>query len=124
MSLIDARFGHVNITGHGTLITDTGVSIQNAASFGTSSDPAVVNMVIGGTLDVSGYLGLVGSLVANGSISKNGGLNITGVVVGNIDLDTNGGMQIKRAAPPSWIHYPGINGMGSMKMVSMVGPIF
>ena len=101
--------GNIPVTGYGTLITDSGVLIAAGASFGTSSDPADVNLVVGGKLDINGYLGMNGSLVATGDIIEHGGsLSLTGVLVGESSLLANGSLQITGAQPAPFISYPGI----------------
>jgi hypothetical protein len=112
------------ILGHGTIVTDGDISVNSAASIGSSSSKAVLNIIADGSIDVSGYLGIVGSVYVGGTITKHGGIDITGIVVGNVDLSTNGGMTITKAQPPSYFQFNSSSGPGSMKMSSFTGPIF
>jgi hypothetical protein len=117
--------GNVTIIGKGiTVVVDGDVSIHAAASFGSSSEPAVANIVTTGNLDVNGYLGLIGSMYVNGTITKNGGLDVTGIILGQTDLDTSGGMSITRAQPPLWDPRSSLSGVGSMVLSRVTGPIF
>jgi hypothetical protein len=116
--------GDVTVTGYGTVVVNGDVTIQGAASFGSSSQPAKANIVTAGALDVSGYLGLIGSVYTGGTITKNGGLDVTGVIVGQVDLDTSGGMTITRAQPPSWDPRSSSGGSGTMVLSRVTGPIF
>jgi hypothetical protein len=116
--------GNVTITGYGTVVSEGNITIQSAASFGSSSQPATANIVTAGSLDVSGYLGLVGSIYTAGAITKNGGLDVTGVIVGQMDLSTNGGMSITRAQPPAFDPRSAPSGTGTMLLTRVTGPIF
>lgn len=117
--------GDVSITGKGiTVVVEGNTTIRAAASFGSSSSPAVANVVTTGDLTVNGYLGLIGSVYVNGTITKNGGLDVTGVILGQLDLDTTGGMTITRAQPPSFDPRSNLSGVGSMVLSRMTGPIF
>jgi Tfp pilus assembly protein PilX len=116
--------GNVTITGYGTVVSEGGIEIRSAASFGSSNSPATANIVTAGSLSVNGYLGLVGSIYASGTITKNGGLDVTGVIVGQMDLDTSGGMTITRAQPPAFDARSAPSGTGTMVLTRITGPIF
>jgi hypothetical protein len=97
--------GNVIITGFGTLITDADVTIAPGAVVGGPSNSAQVNLIVGGYLDIDGYLGMTGSLVVNGDIINSGGLNLTGVLVGNKSLEAYGSTLIAHGNPAPFIHY-------------------
>jgi hypothetical protein len=116
--------GSVNITGYGTVVSEGSIEIHSAAAFGSSSAPATANIVTAGSLDVGGYLGILGSIYTGGDITKSGGLDVTGVIVGQMDLSTNGGMTITRARPPAFDPRSTTSGVGSMVLTRVTGPIF
>jgi hypothetical protein len=117
--------GSVSISGKGiTVVVEGDMAIQAAASFGSSSEPALANIVTTGNLDVNGYLGIIGSIYVNGVITKNGGLDVTGLILGQQDLDTSGGMSITRAQPPAWDPRAAASGASGMILSRITGPIF
>ena len=116
--------GNVSVQGQGTLVVNGDIQIQSAASFGSSSNKALANIVTTGNADVSGYLGIIGSLYVGGTLTKNGGFDVTGVIVANSDLDTAGGMNITRAQPPFFDPRANSSGSGTMVLTTFTGPIF
>lgn len=117
--------GDVSIIGKGiTVVVEGNITIRSAASFGSSSEPALANIVTTGNLTVNGYLGIIGSIYVNGSITKNGGLDVTGLILGQDSLDTSGGMSITRARPPSWDPRSADSLVGTMVLSRVTGPIF
>jgi Tfp pilus assembly protein PilX len=116
--------GNVTISGYGTLVVNGDISIQSSASFGSSSSPALANVVLTGSLTIDGYLGIVGSIYAGTDISKKGGLGLTGVLVAQHNLTTSGGITLTRAQPPAFDPRSAISGTNTMAMKSFTGPIF
>ncbi len=116
--------GNVTLTGYGTLVVNGDVSIQSSASFGSSNNPALANVVTAGALTVDGYLGIVGSIYVGTDMSKKGGLNLTGVLVTQNNLTTSGGITLTRAQPPSFDPRTASSGSNTMVVKSFTGPIF
>lgn len=116
--------GKVTIKGRGTLVVNGSVTIHSAASFGSSAEKAQANIVATGKMDVSGYLGIVGSMYVGTDLVKNGGLDVTGVIVAQRDLGTSGGLTITRAKPPWFDPRADTSGAGSINLTTFTGPIF